>query len=724
MKNLFTKTLSLLGACCLALALPAHADEGMWLPQLLKQYNEPAMRNMGLKLTADQIYSVNQGSMKDGVVLFGGGCTGEIISNEGLLLTNHHCGYGSIQRHSSVKNDYLTNGFWSMERGAELPNAGLTATFIIRIEDVSQQALAGTAGMPEDQRRMVINANLKKIEEEAVRGTHYEAEAMPFFYGTEYYLFVKEVFKDVRLVGAPPSSIGKFGGDTDNWMWPRHTGDFSLFRIYAGPDNKPAPYNAANKPLKPRHHFPISLAGVKPGDFTMVYGFPGRTQVYLTSFAVDMIRNKVNEPKIKLREERLKIMDRHMKRSDTIRIQYSAKYASLANYWKKWLGENRGIDRLDAIGKKRKLEQEFTKWVAADAGRQSKYGAVLPELQRLYKELEDVILAVDYQREAVLGAEAFYVASSATNLVKAIKEKKDAEKAAAALSNSQKNLFKDFNRNVDREQFALVMQRYIKDVPASQHPKALKDAQALVTKKYKGDWEAYARYVYSNSAFLDTARTRKLAQESVKKGDTRKLEADPLYVLFNGFGAVYNETLVPKYLGIARQIELQNRLWVQGQREMQPSKAFYPDANSTLRVAYGQVKPYQPQDGVTYTHYTTLSGVMQKEDSTVEEFVVPARLKELYQKKDYGQYGVNGEMPLAFIASNHTTGGNSGSPVFNAQGQLIGTNFDRCWEGTMSDIVYDADQCRNITLDIRYTLFVIDKYAGAGHLVKEMTLVK
>jgi hypothetical protein len=714
----------LAGALALLLHCPfvSRADEGMWLPLLLKQLNEADMQKRGLKLSAEDIYSINKTSLKDAIVLFGGGCTGEMISGEGLLLTNHHCGYGQIQSHSTVKQDYLTNGFWAMNRQQELPNPGLTATFIVRMEDVTAQVMKDIpANLPEAEREKKVRASIETIQKATVQGTHYEAQIKPYFYGNEYYMFVTETFKDVRLVGAPPSSIGKFGGDTDNWMWPRHTGDFSVFRVYAGPDNKPAAYSADNKPYVPKHFLPISLKPIKETDFTMVFGFPGRTTEYLPSYAVKEIYEVSNPAKIAIRETKLDILNQHMKASDAVRIQYAAKYASISNYHKKWIGENRGLKKLNGVVKKQELEKQFTAWVNAAPERKAKYGNVLSEFEKNYNSLNGITLSRDYFLESALGVELLSYAQGYVTLADLINNKApqaDIEKQLTNLNNYA-GFFKNYDLATDKEVFAALLTMYAKNVPANLQPEYF---QTTLNKKYKGDFKKFADDVYARSFMVSDVKV-KAALPKLSATNIKLLEKDPAFLLARAFTQNYKAKILPTYTTATDANTLNNRLFVTGLREMQTDKKFYPDANSTLRVAYGQVAGYEPMDGVQYEHYTTLDGLMEKADPTNDDFQVPQKLVELYNAKDYGPYAVNGQMPIAFTATNHSTGGNSGSPVINANGELMGTNFDRAWESTMSDIMYDPDRVRNITLDAHYTLFIIDKFAGAGHLIKEMKLV-
>lgn len=701
------------------------ADEGMWLPILLKELNEADMKNMGMKLSAEDIYSINKSSLKDAVVHFNGGCTAEMISSQGLMLTNHHCGYSQIQSHSSVKNDYLTNGFWAMSKEEELANPGLVATFIIRMEDVTKRVLEGvSSAMAESKRDSIIAKNIAAIEKSSVEGTHYEAKVKPFYYGNEYYMFITETFKDVRLVFAPPSSIGKYGGDTDNWMWPRHTGDFSVFRIYADKDGKPAEYSKDNVPFKPRHHFPISLKGVEEGDFTMVFGFPGRTSEYLTSYAVDMTMNVSNPAKIKLRDTRLAIMDGDMKASDETRIKYAAKYASVSNYHKKWMGETRGLKKLDAITVKQEFEKKFQDRVNANPEWKKNYGSLLTDFSTLYKKMDKPQRSYDYFIEAVLAVEAIRYAGGFSKLADLSHKKEtkpeDVSKEAERLRAGSIRYFKDYNVATDKKLFVAMLKMYYWNIDKSQHPEIFK----LVEKKYKGSFEKYADDIYLKSMFVSEEKIAAFLT-GYSAGDVKKMEKDPAYLLMQSAYDNYRKNVLPEYTKLNEEVNKLTRTYMHALREVMPEKKYYPDANSTLRVSYGKIQGYEPQDGVKYDYYTTMDGLMEKADPNNDEFKVSEKLIELYEKKDYGQYAhKDGGLRVCFAASNHTTGGNSGSPVIDADGNLIGTNFDRSWESTMSDIMFDPERCRNIVLDVRYTLFVIDKFAGAKHLVDEMTIVK
>ena len=692
------------------------ADEGMWIPLLLQKYNIEDMQKKGFKLTAEDIYSINKASMKDAVVLFGRGCTGELISDQGLLITNHHCGYGAIQAHSSVEHDYLTNGFWADSKENELDNPGLTVTFLVRMEDVTDGVLKGvTEDLPEMQKQKIIEENIEKIKAEAIKGTIYKAVLKPFFNGNAYYLFINKVYTDIRLVGAPPSAIGKFGGDTDNWMWPRHTGDFSLFRIYADKNNEPAEYNKDNVPYKPLRHFPISLKGIKKDDFTMVFGYPGRTQEYLSSYAVKNIMDIINPNRIKIRDTKLALMKADMETNPKIRIQYSAKAAHVANAWKKWIGENRGLKKLDAINKKQDFEKQLTEWINADESRKTKYGDILPTYKKLYKTKEPFDFVEQYMFEAVWGIETINYAWKFNRL-----EQLEGDKQAELIEKLKKGVaghFKNYNQPTDKKIFAALYKMYADSVSDEYQLDLVK----LVNKKYKGDFSKYANKIYAKSIFTDEKRLNSFLENFSLK----KLQADPLYASAVNLIDIYRNKIAATSQSINLQITDLDKKYMKAIIEYKKGQNLYPNANLTLRVAYGKVDTYEPRDGVVYKYFTTLDGIIAKDNPEIYDYDVPDKLKELYKNKDYGQYAdADGTIHTCFIATNHTTGGNSGSPVINANGELIGVNFDRNWEGTMSDIMYDPDQCRNISLDIRYALFLIDKYAGSTRLIDEMTLIK
>jgi hypothetical protein len=701
-----------------------RADEGMWLPMLLEGMTITDMQARGFKLSAEDIYSVNNTSMKDGVCQFGGGCTAEVISEKGLLLTNHHCGFSYIQMHSSLEHDYLTDGFWAMNQSEELACPGLTAMFILSMEDVTNQVLSEIKeGMTETERTASVQKRMAEIEKANTKGSAV-AMVRSFYYGNAFYMFMTETYTDVRMVGAPPMALGNFGGDTDNWVWPRHTADFSIFRIYAGRDNKPAPYSKDNVPYTPKKSFTINAHGIKAGDFTMVYGFPGRTTEYLSSYGVDLIANTSDPVKVKLRTIRLGIMGEEMAKSNLVRIQYAAKRNGAANAWKKWQGEMKGLQENDAIGKKQRIELDFTKRIAADQTLNIRYGTVLPDLQRTHAEITPWQLAVDYMNEGALSIELVRYVNNYKKLVDLSKaEKKDQseiDKTVKTLRDNLDAVFKDYDVNTDRRIAIAVCEEMEKGMSADKKPAVF----AEVSTKYKGNWTRYFAKIYDKSMFVNKAKLNALLNGYVP-ADWEKIAADPAYALMDGLYSHFNVNLVPKFQSLNGEIARLNRIYMKGQMDVFTEKRFYPDANSTLRVAFGQIAPYAaPKDGFNYNWYTTLDGLIAKEDPNIPDYKVPARMKELYAKKDYGRYAdqTDGKLHTCFIASNHTTGGNSGSPVFDANGNLIGTNFDRCWEGTMSDVNYDPNVCRNIVLDVRYTLFVIDKYAGAGYLLDEMKI--
>ena len=705
----------------IALPFSSFAGEGMWLPQLLKLLNEKEMKSMGMKISAEDIYSVNKGSLKDAIVHFGGFCTSELISPNGLLLTNHHCGYGQIQSHSTVTNNLIKNGFWAKNHQEELPNKGLTATFIDRIDDVSSKVLNGaTESMSPTERQSLIDKNIAEVRKTYTLQSYQDVIIRPFFDGNQYFAFVTTIYRDVRLVGTPPESIGKFGADTDNWVWPRHTGDFSLFRIYAGKDNKPADYSPDNVPYKPKHFLPISLDGISEGDFTMVFGFPGRTSQYLPSSAIAQTIHTLNPAKIAIRDASLKIMDKYMREDEATKIKYASKYASIANAWKKWIGESQGLRQTNAIQKKKDYETEFQKRLKPD----SPYKNLLSDLDKQYKDIEKLALARDYYQEiAMRNVEILLKMGDFKRLV----SQYESGGNPAFLAQSEKlkaslpGFFKDFDSKIDQEKFATLLTMYVDNLEEKFVPEFLKRENLGMSSQENYDQMVEDQFILSS---LTTEKEiREILSLSPEKAIT-SIKSDPIYALAMAWSDFYESEISTPYNKIKRNLDLNQEKYTKAQTEVFKEKRFYPDANSTLRVTYGNVNGYQARDAVYYTPVTYLDGVIAKYVPGDYEFDLEPRMLELYKNKDYGMYvDKNGKLPVCFIASNHTTGGNSGSPAIDAHGNLIGLNFDRVWEGTMSDLNYDPSICRNIMVDARYILWVVDKYSNAGHLIKEMTLV-
>lgn len=705
--------------------IQSRADEGMWIPMLIEKYNIKLMQEKGFKLQAEDIYSVNQACMKDAIVLFGGGCTGEVISPDGLLITNHHCGYGQILRHSTLEHDYLTNGFWAMSREEELPNPGLTVTFLKSMSDVTELVLKGiTSDMDAVEREKIIDSNISEIIKNATYGTDYSSVIRPFFMGNQYFLFVNETFLDVRLVGAPPSSIGKFGGETDNWVWPRHTGDFSLFRIYANKENKPADYSMANVPYKPVYHFPISLKGVNEGDFTMVFGYPGSTSEYVTSYHIDMVKNYLNPKMIDIRTKKIEIMESAINSDPLIRIQYSAKKAGLANSWKRWIGESQGLENMKTIDKKREFENNLTIWINEDKDRINKYGNILEKYKELYTGYKEYYVVNSYTNEIFFnsGIEAISLAKRIESLSELISTDGDKNRIQAMKINLivlGKSFFNNYNIDLDKRLFVALMTMYGQNLEIQwQVPKYLN-----IKKACKGNFSDKVDKFYDHSVFTDEARFTDFILH-VEKSDLPKLNKDIFYLLAIKVNDFLKFKVYPELNRINEQIQNLNMDYMTAQMEYDKDRIFYADANSSLRIAYGNVKGYYLKDGVYFSHYTTLKGIIEKDNPDIYDYNVPEILRNLYKTRDFGRYTHNGEVPVCFIADNHTTGGNSGSPVINADGHLIGVNFDRAWEGVASDLAYNPGQSRNISLDIRYALFLIDKFAGAGYLLDEMTIIE
>lgn len=704
----------------LGMSSVSKADEGMWLPIFIERLNYVDMEKMGLQLTPEEIYSVNHSSLKDAIIIFGGGCTGEIVSPEGLIFTNHHCGYGAIQSHSTIEHDYLTDGFWAMSKNEELPNERLSARFLVRIEDVTEKILSELNDeMTEEERSQKVRELSKKISDEAKKGTDYTASVRGFFAGNEYYLFVYEVFEDVRLVGAPPSSIGKFGADTDNWMWPRHTADFSIFRVYTNPDGKPSEYAKENIPMKSKHYLPVSIDGVKKGDYAMIMGYPGGTDRYMSSWQVDLAVEESNMTIVDIRDKKLKIMREFMDADGAVRIQYASKYARTSNYWKYFIGQTKGLKRLKVTEKKQKLESEFQNWVNADHAREVKYGDALQLREEAVEELKEINLAQIYLNEAISrGSEILMYARGFDKLKELLSQK---EKDEDAINEEIENLrqraseyFKDYYLPVDREILAAMLEMYYENVPKTQQPAMLADI-----KNGKGGFEGYADKLFDQSIFVSLESVNNFLDNPKAK----KIEKDPAFVLVNTFFDILPEIRPVAMAANLKQSEGE-RLFIAGLREMNPDVKYYPDANFTMRLTYGQVLDYYPADAVHYDYVTTLKGVMEKEDPDNWEFVVPEKLKELYASKDYGRYGQDGEMIVGFITNNDITGGNSGSPVMNGKGELIGLAFDGNWEAMSGDIAFEPELQRTICVDVRYVLFIIDKFAGAQNIIDELTIVK
>ncbi len=671
---------------------------GMWIPSLLEGMNEQEMKSLGSKLSAKDIYDVNNSSLKDAIGHFNGGCTSEVISSKGLILTNHHCGFGQIQSHSSLENDYLKNGFWAMNLAEELPNNNLFVEFIVRIEDVTTKALAGvTDAMSEREKQSAIDKNINAIKKSTKKEDWQLVKVSPFYKGNQYFSFVTERFEDIRLVGAPPSSIGKFGSDTDNWVFPRHTGDFSLFRIYADKNNRPAKYNKDNVPYKPKHFLPVSLDGVEEGDFTMVFGFPGRTNEYLPATAIKHITQEFNPSNIAIREAALKEIDAQMKASDAVRIKYASKQARIANAWKKWIGENLGIQKSNAIQQRIEFEEIFKK-ALKEKGLEGKYGNILPEFEKLYKDFSSInIKRRNFIEVFLVTNELMQMAFRSYELEMVAKNRPELyEKVKTSLTGRLKGIHKNYDVNVDKGVFKNVMPLYNKNFDAA---------------------------IYESSSFTDLEKALQLLEGSPKEV-VKKLNDDAAYAYAKPMIQEFYTQINPEFQQKNQPIVTLQKQYMKALMEALPKARYFPDANSTLRVTYGQVRGYSPRDAVYYNPVSYLDGVIEKYVPGDYEFDVPQKLRDLYKAKDYGQYAdKNGKVPVCFLGTNHTTGGNSGSPAIDANGNLVGLNFDRVWEGTMSDMNYDPEICRNIMVDLRYVLFIIDKYAGAKHLIDEMKLV-
>ncbi|MEO8067039.1 MAG: S46 family peptidase [Flavobacteriales bacterium] len=712
------KLLSLVALLCATLL---HAQEGMWMLNTLKQINEADMQRMGCKLTADQIYDINHSSMKDGVVRLGGGfCSGEMVSAEGLMLTNHHCGFDAIQSHSSVEHDYLTDGFWAMTREQELP-VEFYVSYLQRIDNVTDTVLSVVNdGMSEVDRKKAIRALGAELEKAAEKDLkNISADFKTMYDGNEFYIFVYKDYNDVRLVGAPPSAIGKFGGDTDNWMWPRHTGDFSMFRVYMGADGEPAEYSKDNVPYKPKWHFPISLNGVKQGDFAMVMGCPGRTNRFMSSHGVDVALSEAQPSVVKVRTEMLGIMKQDMDADPAIRIKYASKYASIANYWKYFIGQQRGLKRLHVYDKKKQQEADLLSWINADAGRKAKYGEFESLLAKGFAERKKFEKASTYMNEAAFGSEAVEFGFNMLGLKEALATKPvDAAAVAAqvaAIKEAADAFYKDYNAATDQKITAAMYRIYFNDVDKALQP----DIMSTIQKKYKGNFDAWAAEMFKKSIVTDRARL----DAFLAKPTLKLMQKDMVLATVDSDLGFYRGQLAPALQAAQPDIDKGYRLMLAAMREREPNRMWYPNANSSIRCSYGQIGNYKPGDAMEYDVVTTANGILEKEDNTNDEFVVPARQHELLAKRDYGRYAdASGELVTCFISKNDITGGNSGSPVINGNGELIGIAFDGNWEAMSGDIAFEPELQRTISVDIRYVLWVIDVYAGATHLVNEMTI--
>ncbi len=721
MKISFKK--GLLAAVAALTVCTARADEGMWLLQLMKQQNSiDMMKKQGLKLEADDLYNPNGVSLKDAVGIFGGGCTGEIISPEGLILTNHHCGYGAIQQHSSVEHDYLTDGFWAMNRSEELPTPGLKFRFVHRIVDITDLVNAKIKAGEVTETDALTYPFLSKLakgelEKSDLKGKPgIEVRALPFYAGNKFYMFYYKVYSDVRMVAAPPSSVGKFGGETDNWMWPRHTGDFSMFRIYADANGEPAEYNANNVPLKTPKFLPISIKGLNEGDYAMIMGFPGSTERYLTQSEVKQRMNAVNQAMIDMRGVRLEVLRKYMDASDKTRIQYASKFAGSSNYWKNSIGMNKAIIDNDVLGAKAEIEKKY----AAFAQGKPEYEGAVEKIDAIIEKSTPTLRQLYYTNEALRGAIEFgstYLIMD--NIKKALKEKNDSllQASKKQLENAYDGIHnKDYDHEVDRAVAKAILPALAKALNADELPSFYQ----TINEEFKGDYNAYVDNIYDNSILSN----RKNLDKFLAKPTVKAIEKDPA----TAYSLSKNEKLQElgkKYMELGSGMELLHKAYIRGLGEMKQPVPSYPDANFTMRLTYGNVKSYSPRDAVHYKYYTTADGILEKENPENREFVVPAKLKELIQKKDFGRYAMkDGIMPVCFLTTNDITGGNSGSPVINGEGQLIGCAFDGNWESLSGDINFDNNLQRCIALDIRYVLFILDKLGNCGHLINEMNIVE
>ncbi|MCU4156417.1 S46 family peptidase [Carboxylicivirga sp. A043] len=696
------------------------ADEGMWLPYLISERQIELMHEKGLQIPFESVYSHSQPSLKDAIVsLDDGACTGEFISRKGLLLTNHHCGYSEIQQHSNIEHNYLENGFWAKSLSEELANPGKTATLLIEAHDVTNQIITQAIEQSGSERTVIIDSLIQVIEHEAAAKYKLDAKIKPLFSGNTYILFLTQTFRDVRLVGTPPSSIGKFGGDTDNWMWPRHTGDFSFFRVYCAPDGSPADYSPNNIPFEPKMHLKINLQGINKGDYTMTLGYPGHTQRYLTSHGMQEIKDIINPIVAETRGIKQDIWSKAMQSSEEINIKYAAKYSESSNYWKYAIGQNKALEKLGIIEAQIEKEKNFADWIRGDSIQLNKYGKALPVIEASFLLGKKLTLAETITQETMLeGPEIIRFALEISTLYMELQETKSDTKAyqqqLQLCTNTINQLYKDFDAKVDQEVFDAMLGYYLKQSPENLRPEIV----SLLGKKYLDDWSGFAAYLYHKSALTNPNQ----ALELIKSKNEDAFFEDPA-IAFSYQVLSHFYQMLDIHNKLNRQYNDAQRLLVEGYM-LHDNKDFYPDANSTLRLSYGTVGDYEPKDGVRYKYLTTLSGIIEKEDAEQIEFIVPEQLKTLYRNKDFGSYALeNGKMPVCFLTNNDITGGNSGSPVLNGKGELIGVAFDGNWEAMTSDLAYEEQLQKCICVDMRYILFILDKMAGAQNLINEMEFI-
>ena len=712
MKKLF----SLIAALVLSLTV-ARADEGMWLPYSLNGQNLAEMQAMGCKLTAEQIFSFNQPSIKDAIVQFGGGCTGEIISPEGLLLTNHHCGLSYVQKHSSIEHDYLTDGFWAKSKGEELPNAGLSVLFLNKVEDVTEAVLKGvTAQTSEADREELVGKNSRQLEKDRKGDRNVRIEIVPFYSGNQYILFEYDEYKDVRLVCCPPWGIGKFGADTDNWTWPRHKGDFNIFRVYTAPDGSPAEYSADNIPMKSKWYLPINLGGVKPGDYAMILGYPGSTDRYSTSYTVKNVIEEEGPAIIDCRTTKLENYRKHMDADQEVFIMYASKQASVSNYWKYYIGQVKQLKRSHVYERRLAQEEDFMNWVNADPNRKAEYGDIFKGIVKKWNILDEIEKSFVYHREAGWnGGEAIAFSRRFMRINQMFEDKADKADIKAAAEKMQpavETFFKDYSMPLDQDVTAALLALFYKNIPAELRPSEV----TRIGDENNGDFSAYVAKAFEKSIFTDQARLEKWMEKP------KSLDKDPIYALSMNIIESYQELY-------ARYEEAQNlgnqgeRLYMKGLMEMQNDRNFYPDANFTMRLTYGTVEPYKAADAVNYNYYTTMDGVMAKYVPGNWEFDIPQDVRDLVAKKDYGRYSnENGELVVNFITTNDITGGNSGSPVIDGEGNLIGLAFDGNWEAMSGDLSFEQKVQRTICMDARYLLWCIEKVGKCQNIIDELVI--